>query len=67
MMARPIRMYYKAQAGYSHINVTDSKDLYTWSEPKEALRINGEGHIAFQWKGYYWLIIETWNGHRLSG
>ena len=56
------RMYYKAQAGYSHINVTESKDLYTWSAPKEALRINGEGPIAFQWKGYYWLIIDTWNG-----
>ena len=56
------RMYYKAQAGYSHIDVTESKDLYTWSEPKEALRINGEGPIAFKWKGYYWLIIDTWNG-----
>ncbi|MDP4209377.1 MAG: family 43 glycosylhydrolase [Bacteroidota bacterium] len=56
------RMYYKDQTKYSHINVTESKDLYNWSEPKEALRINGEGPIAFQWKGYYWLIIDTWNG-----
>ena len=56
------RMYYKDQRGYSHINVTESKDLYSWSTPKEALKINGEGPIAFQWKGYYWLIIDTWNG-----
>ncbi|MEO6730238.1 MAG: family 43 glycosylhydrolase [Ferruginibacter sp.] len=56
------RMYYKDQTGYSHINVTESKDLYTWSAPKEALKINGEGPIAFQWKGYYWLVIDTWNG-----
>jgi Beta-xylosidase len=56
------RMYYKDHRGYSHINVTESKDLYTWSTPKEALKINGEGPIAFQWKGYYWLIIDTWNG-----
>jgi len=56
------RMYYKDQTGYSHINVTESKDLYSWSSPKEALRIRGEGPIAFQWKGYYWLIIDTWNG-----
>jgi hypothetical protein len=56
------RMYYKDQTGYSHINVTESKDLYSWSSPKEALKIRGEGPIAFQWKGYYWLIIDTWNG-----
>ena len=56
------RMYYKDQTGYSHINVTESKDLYSWSSPKEALRIRGEGPIAFQWKGYYWLIVDTWNG-----
>lgn len=56
------RMYYKDQTKYSHINLTESKDLYNWSDPKEALKINGEGPIAFQWKGFYWLIIDTWNG-----
>lgn len=56
------RMYYKDQNVYSHINMTESKDLYTWSDPKEVLKIRGEGPIAFQWKGYYWLIIDTWNG-----
>lgn len=56
------RMYYKDQAGYSHINMTESKDLYTWADPKEVLKIRGEGPISFQWKGYYWLIIDTWNG-----
>jgi hypothetical protein len=56
------RMYFKDHTNYSHINVTESKDLYTWSAPNEALKINGEGPIAFQWKGYYWLIIDTWIG-----
>jgi hypothetical protein len=56
------RMYYKDSRQYSHISVTESRDLYSWSEPKEALKINGEGPIAFQWKGYYWLIVDTWNG-----
>jgi len=56
------RMYYKDSKQYSHIGVTESKDLYSWSEPKEALKINGEGPIAFQWKGYYWLVVDTWNG-----
>lgn|GEM_PF-227813 len=56
------RMYYKDQTKYSHINMTESTDLYNWSDPKEVLKINGEGPIAFQWKGYYWLIIDTWNG-----
>lgn len=56
------RMYYKDQNNYSHINMSESKDLYNWSEPKEILSINGEGPIAFQWKGYYWLFVDTWNG-----
>lgn len=56
------RMYYKDQSKYSHINMTESKDLYNWSDPKEVVKINGEGPIAFQWKEYYWLIIDTWNG-----
>lgn len=56
------RMYYKGSKEYSYINFIESKDLYSWSDPKEALRINGEGPIAFQWKDYYWLIIDTWNG-----
>lgn len=56
------RMYYKHQNVYSSIKMIESKDLYTWSDPKEALKINGEGPISFKWKGYYWLIIDTWNG-----
>lgn len=56
------RLYYKDQNNYSHINVIESNDLYNWSEPKEALKINGEGPIAFKWKGYYWLIIDSWKG-----
>lgn len=56
------RMYYKDQTKYSHINMTESKDLYNWSDPKEVLKISGEGPVAFQWKGFYWLIIDTWNG-----
>lgn len=56
------RLYYKDQRNYSHINVAESKDLFTWSKPKEALKINGEGPIAFKWKGYYWLVIDVWKG-----
>ncbi len=56
------RMYYKDQNTYSHICMTESNDLYTWTDPAEVMKISGEGPAAFLWKGYYWLIIDTWNG-----
>lgn len=56
------RMYYKDQNDYSSICLTESKDLYHWTAPKEVLKINGEGPIAFHWRGYYWLIIDSWKG-----
>lgn len=56
------RMYYKSSYPYSNISMTESSDLYSWSDPKEILKINGEGPIAFQWRDYYWLIVDTWNG-----
>jgi beta-xylosidase len=56
------RMYYKHQLGGSIIRMSESKDLYTWSNPVDVLKINGEGPIAFKWKDYYYLMIDTWNG-----
>lgn len=56
------RLYYKASDGGSHINCSKSRDLYNWSAPETAVRISGEGPCAFQWKGYYWLLVDTWNG-----
>lgn len=56
------RMYYKGSSPHSNISLTESQDLYTWSDPEEVLKINGEGPIAFHWKDYYWLIVDTWNG-----
>lgn len=56
------RMYYKASKDYSHIGMMESRDLYNWSEPREVLKINGEGPVAFRWKEVYWLIIDTWKG-----
>ena len=56
------RLYYKASKPYSNISMIESKDLFSWSEPKEVLKISGEGPIAFTWKNYFWLVIDTWNG-----
>lgn len=56
------RMYYKSSNPSSNISMIKSKDLYTWSDPEEVLKISGEGPIAFQWKNYFWLVIDTWNG-----
>lgn len=57
------RLYYKDQTGYSNIAMIESEDLYVWSEkPEEVVKINGEGPITFKWNGYFWLIVDTWNG-----
>ncbi len=56
------RMYYKSSSPSSNISMTESKDLCSWSEPTEVLKINGEGPAVFQWKGYYWMLVDTWNG-----
>lgn len=56
------RMFYKASKDYSHIGMIESRDLYTWSAPREVLKISGEGPAAFRWKDFYWLIIDTWKG-----
>ncbi len=56
------RMYYKDSNHYSHLCMSESRDLYHWSEPCEILRISGEGPCAFRWKDWYWLIVDTWKG-----
>lgn len=56
------RMYCKTQSPYTHISVSESKDLYTWSDPVEVMKFSGEGAIVFNWKGYYWLILDAWKG-----
>ncbi len=55
------RQYYRDPAA-STFKVIESKDLYAWSEPREALRTRGEGPILFQWKGYFWFIVDDWKG-----
>ena len=57
------RMYFKGQVPpYSRQGMSLSKDLYTWSEPTDALKMGGEGPVSFYWKGFYWLVVDTWNG-----
>ncbi len=55
------RMYYRDPAP-GDFKMVESKDLYHWSEPKDALKARGEGPILFQWKGYFWFIIDDWQG-----
>ncbi len=59
------RMYYKGQNGYSHIGMTESRDLYNWSDPVEVMRISGEGPAVFLWKGNYWMLLDTWKGQQV--
>lgn len=55
------RMYFRDPKSGS-IKMVESKDLFNWSVPVEALKARGEGPIAFKWKGKNWLIIDDWKG-----
>ena len=58
------RMWYKDERAGSRILAADSRDLRTWTkvgdEPVNPTR--GEGPKAFRFKGYYWLIVDVWDG-----
>lgn len=58
------RMWYKDERAGSRILAADSRDLRTWTkvgnEPVDPTR--GEGPKAFRFKGYYWLIVDVWDG-----
>lgn len=61
------RMYYKGSHPHSNISMTESKDLFNWSAPKEVIKISGEGPAVFRWKDRYWMLVDTWNGQTVFG
>lgn len=58
------RLWYKDERQGSRIFWIDSPDRVHWSRPSTApvVATHGEGPKAFVFKGYYWIIYDSWNG-----
>ncbi|WP_163537484.1 glycosyl hydrolase [Gracilibacillus sp. YIM 98692] len=57
------RMWYKDEANRSHTYAADSYDLYKWNVAGPVITgFSHEGVNVFEWKGWYWLIIDQWKG-----
>jgi len=58
------RMWYKDEADGSATWVAESEDLFAWKYPRRALVTVGghEGPKVFWFKGWYWLVVDTWSG-----
>jgi len=54
------RMWYNDENAGKTIFFADSPDLMTWTDHGKAVPDRGEGPKAFQWLGYYWLIVAQW-------
>jgi len=57
------RMWYKDEANQSHTYAADSNDLYNWEVVGPVItNCPHEGPNVFQFKGYYWMIVDEWKG-----
>ncbi len=61
------RMWYKDETRGSITMMSESDDLYTWKtfdEPAIGGRAH-EGPKVFEFKGYYWMLTDEWQGMRV--
>ncbi len=57
------RMWYNNERDGKSMYYADSNDLYNWDDHgKAAGQWRGEGPKVFKWKGFFWMIIDTWDG-----
>lgn len=58
------RLWYKDEADDSAIYAADSDDLYEWTAGDEPVLSDQaqEAPIVFEWRGYYWLLTDSWDG-----
>lgn len=57
------RMWYKDEANGSHTYAAESDDLYEWRVIGPVLTHRShEGANVFRFKGYYWMIVDEWQG-----
>ncbi len=57
------RMWYNNERDRKSIYYADSDDLYNWQDKGKAVGDRaGEGPTVFQWKDYYWMVVDNWRG-----
>lgn len=57
------RMWYKDERNKSYTGYADSKDLYKWEHKGFATTdCAQEGPNVFKLQGYYWMIVDVWDG-----
>ncbi len=59
------RLWYNNERDSKSIYFADSNDLYTWQDKGKVTGVGerpGEGPKVFCWKGYYWMVVDIWDG-----
>ena len=57
------RMWYNNERDRKSIYYAESSDLYNWADKGKAVGDrSGEGPAVFEWKGYFWMIVDNWRG-----
>jgi beta-xylosidase len=58
------RMWYNNERDGKSIYYADSRDLNTWTDRGKvtSLRARGEGPFVFTWRGWHWMLVDTWKG-----
>ena len=59
------RLWYNNERDNKSIYYADSPDLATWTDRGKVTGVGerpGEGPYVFQWKGFYWMLVDVWKG-----
>ncbi|MCS7219745.1 MAG: glycosyl hydrolase [Anaerolineae bacterium] len=57
------RLWYKDEVHQSHTYAADSSNLYEWTVVGPVITdCSHEGPNVFQWRGYYWMVVDHWKG-----
>jgi hypothetical protein len=59
------RLWYNNERDNKSIYYADSPDLASWTDCGKVTGVGerpGEGPYVFQWKGFYWMLVDVWKG-----
>ncbi len=57
------RMWYNNEPDHKAIYLAESPDLIHWTDRGKVIGDKaGEGPKVFRWQGYYWMIVDQWQG-----
>ena len=60
------RLLYNDEPDGKSVYYADSTTLFNWQDKgKLPIQSRGEGPTAFEWQGYWWLVVDAWQGLRV--